>query len=589
MSESQIIPIRSQPGIKRDGTIFEGDAHVDGRWVRWQRGLARKIGGYRSINKYLFGLPRSLHAFAQDEYTYVHAGSSARIDRFFVDSTYNVSVVNDRTPAALTSNSNNLWQFDTDTSVVTTGTQLLAHVAPNMDITSSTDGQLFYGSVTGTAALTQTTVFPTDRNLAGGVVALHPYTVLYGADGCVMWSEDFTDFTVAGAGSAFVTGQKIVKGLPMRGGPGSSPSGLLWSLDSLVRMTYVGGTETFQFDHLATETSILSSQSVIDYDGVFYWLATDRFMMFNGVVQEVPNLMNRDFFFDNVNLAYRQKVFAFKVPRYGEIWWCFPYGDSTEPNWAIIYNVRENTWYDTPLPEEDGRGAGLFAPILGKPLISGTEAQGYTASAVAVAAGGAGYTVGDVLTVTGGSHTVATQVTVDTVAAGVVTAVSVATAGSYASTPSNPASTTGGTGTGATLTLTYVQSYKLWIHEVGVNAVDGADEDPIESYFETSDMGYPTASGITNWMRVDRIEPDFVQVGDMTVQVKGRANARAPEVDGEPHTFSDTATSPDEQVVNLKEQRRQLRFRFSSNTLNGDYQQGTILGHFRPGDDRVTA
>ena len=41
----KIVQIRSGPGIKRDGTKFEGDSYVDGQWVRWQRGLPRKMGG----------------------------------------------------------------------------------------------------------------------------------------------------------------------------------------------------------------------------------------------------------------------------------------------------------------------------------------------------------------------------------------------------------------------------------------------------------------------------------------------------------------------------------------------------------------
>ena len=71
----EIVRIASSPGIKRDGTKFEGDVYVDGQWVRFQRGLPRKIGGYRSINKYLQGLARTLYAYTKDQLTYVHAGS----------------------------------------------------------------------------------------------------------------------------------------------------------------------------------------------------------------------------------------------------------------------------------------------------------------------------------------------------------------------------------------------------------------------------------------------------------------------------------------------------------------------------------
>ena len=50
--------IRSQPGIKRDGTQFEGDFYVDGQWVRFQRGLPRKIGGYRSKEQSTMKAPK---------------------------------------------------------------------------------------------------------------------------------------------------------------------------------------------------------------------------------------------------------------------------------------------------------------------------------------------------------------------------------------------------------------------------------------------------------------------------------------------------------------------------------------------------
>jgi Phage tail tube protein len=76
------------------------------------------------------------------------------------------------------------------------------------------------------------------------------------------------------------------------------------------------------------------------------------------------------------------------------------------------------------------------------------------ANSAVVAAGGTGYTVGDVLTATGGTSTTTSQFTVLTVAAGVVLTVSVTRRGRYTVYPGNPVSTTGGTGTGCTLTVT---------------------------------------------------------------------------------------------------------------------------------------
>jgi hypothetical protein len=591
----ELIRVQSQPGIKRDGTKFEGDVYVDGQWVRFQRSLPRKIGGYRSINKYLQGLPRTLHEYTRNQLTYIHAGSANLLERLYIDSNSNTSVIYDRTPGSLLANSGNLWQFDVD-HAADGSLLLMAQVAPNLNcICNADDGQLFYGDLFGTGALTELTVgggeLPTGVSLTGGVVSLHPYTFVFGNAGYVAWSVagDPTDFTSAGSGSANITGQKIVRGMPLRGGPGNSPSGLFWSADSLLRASFVGGEAIFQFDTISAESSILSAQSVIEYDGIFYWIGTDRFLSFNGVVREIPNNINLNFFFDNVNYQYRQKVFAMKVPRFGEIWWCFPFGDATEPNHAIIYNVRENTWYDTPLPQ-GGRGAGLFTAIFRKPLMTGVAPQNYQAQSIAIDGGGTGYAANDVLTVEGGQFLTPTQITVSTVdGSGTITAATISDAGSYTETPTNPVSVSGGGGSSATFNVTFNQPYKLWIHEVGVDAVDGQSVQPIQSYFETADISLPAKSQINNALQVLIIEPDFVQEGNMTVQVRGRANARAPEVNGDAKVFVPAAQIeiPQQQIVYFKEQRRELRFRFESNVVGGDYQMGLVLAHLQKGDGTV--
>lgn len=588
----QIVQIKSLPGIKRDGTRFEGDQYVDGQWVRFQRGLPRKIGGYRSTNKFLQGLPRTLIEYTQDLLTYIHAGSANKVERFYIDGTYNTSVITDRTPASgFTTNDGNLWQF-TVSYDTTNGNQIVAQVAPNLGCICNADGgEIFVGDLLGTSALTAVPSMnkPANFNCTGGVVTLPPYTFAFGNDGYVAWSvpNNPADYTSSGAGNANITGQKIVRAMPLRGGPGNSPSGLFWSADSLIRGSYVGGTQVFQFDTISAQSSILSAQSVIEYDGIFYWIGTDRFLMFNGVVREVENNMNINFFFDNLNYAQRQKVFAYKVPRFGEIWWCFPFGDSIEPNHAVIYNVRENTWYDTELPN-GGRGAGIFPAVFRKPMLSGVAPQNHQATEVAIDDAGTGYTAGDTLTVNGGLGSIPVELTVSTVGgSGEITAIEISNAGSYVEIPANPVSATGGSGTDATFNITFVRPYKFWVHEVGMDEIDGLTLNPIQSYFETADLSLPVMSQTNKSLQVLMIEPDFVQSGDMTVSVRGRANARAPEVNGEPMTFVENPQTPQEQVVFFKTQRRELRFRFESNTLGGDYQMGLTLGHLQPGDGTV--
>ena len=603
--------LRSQPGIKRDGTRFEGDNYVDGQWVRWQRGLPRKMGGYRATQKYLQEISRGFSTFTQMNFVYCHSGSDNYLERFTIDSTANSSIVTDRTPvsaaatatvtltggaagsvdtitvdgvnimsgsvafttdlattaAAVASNINshtsspeytaaavgavitisaassagsdpngfvvlvtattitytktnmsggsfayvsspeNMWMFDYQYDSSTNQNYLIAHAAPNLDcICNDQGGQIFFGEVLGTGLLKSVSL-PPDANATGGIVSLHPYLFYYGTDGIVGWSVagEPTNLTGSGSGLARVWGQKIIKGMPLRAGSGSAPAGIFWAFDAVIRATFTGGATVFQFDVIATDTSIISPQCVVDYDGVFFWCGVDRFLMFNGVVREVPNQMNLNYFFDGLNQRQRSKVFAFKVPRYGEVWWCYPRGDATECTHAVIYNVRENTWYDTELPNY-GRSAGQFNNSFAAPVLTGVEDSG--------------------------------------------------------------------------------SGYRVWVQEQLTDEYDGPNIRPIRSYFETADLS-KLVQGQNEYLRITTIEPDFVQRGPMTVQVTGRANARAPEVYSTIFTFPENASTPHEQIVMLKEQRRELRIRFESNAVYGDYQMGQIIGHLSTGDRTV--
>ena len=145
-----------------------------------------------------------------------------------------------------------------------------------------------------------------------------------------------------------------------------------------IRVTYspqtVGSSALYwRYDIVSSQSSIMSSSCVIEYDGIFYWAGTDRFLMYNGVVAEVPNTQNFNYFFDNLNYVQRQKVWASKVPRWGEIWWFFPSGDSTECNDAVVYNVREKCWYDAGQALGARRSAGVFSEVFLKPIWAGWD------------------------------------------------------------------------------------------------------------------------------------------------------------------------------------------------------------------------
>jgi hypothetical protein len=132
--------------------------------------------------------------------------------------------------------------------------------------------------------------------------------------------------------------------------------------------------------------------------------------------------------------------------------------------------------------------------------------------------------------------------------------------------------------------------HTLWQHETGTNEIRGVNVEPIPSHFTTSEISMLTTtdSAQDKSLRIARIEPDFVQVGDMTLTVIGRANARAAPQPSALFRFPDVAASPEEQVVNLKEVRRLMQFTFATNTPDGDYQMGQPVALLEPADGRFT-
>ena len=370
-------------------------------------------------------------------------------------------------------------------------------------------------SLSATASGTVTLTFDNNISVSGGIVMLFPYLFVYGSNGLIQncAAGDFSNWTSADSNSNNVSSTKVVKGLPVRGGT-TSPAGLFWTLDSVVRVTYAPttvGTQTFywKYDLITQQSSIMSSQCVIEYDGIFFWVGTDRFLMYDGIVKEVENKYNNNYFFDNLNYAQRQKVWVSKVPRWGEIWWFFPSGDSTECNDAVVFNVRERVWYDAGMALGARRSAGVFSEVFLRPIWGGTEQN---------------------------------------------------TAGKYT----------------------------LWQHEKGNNEIYTNQVNAIDSFIETNVIGSTIGlvgtvqqPGDNVWTRIERIEPDFVQVGDMEMIVTGKSYADDVDDPSDPYVFG-----PETLKIDMKEQRREMRLRFRSNTQNGDYFMGRIMISIDTGDVR---
>jgi hypothetical protein len=731
---AKVFSLDTQPGIQRDGTVFDKMFYNDGEWVRFQRGRPRKIGGFRVISDQLTGPSRGIWVNPQNAFTSIFSGYNNGLQVLTIDNNGVGAGVGDFTLANFTQSNLNLWQFDGFYDVTGTGLQsLIAHPGQNLasigndnntpvligDITALTMSQIGVFTDTGTttnlsatvtlaaantligagqtvtgtgipanttvvsistttlvisnpatASGTVTLTFNNNISVSGGVVSLHPYLFVYGNNGLIQncSAGNTNDWVSADANAVNVASGKIVQGLPVRGGS-NAPSGLFWSLDSLIRVSFIGGTGTppqyWRYDIISSQSSILSSQSAIEYDGVYYWCGVDRFLLYNGVVKEIPNTMNQNYFFDNLNYDQRQKVWVTKVPRFGEIWWFYPRGDATECTDAIIYNVRENTWYDAGEARGAQRSAGYFSQVFAYPVaadwhtseaetvftetynevsgsvflysdtyntqvalrqvISGSNIPtGTTVVAITTSniktlgaiTGGSGYVNGSYVnvTLTGGSGSGA-KATIGVSGTAVTTVTITARGAGYAvgDVLSATAASLGGTGAGFSIPVTaiYLQAIQMsaaatgtgaaaltfsipadliamYQHEIGTDEIDGQNVRAILSSFETNDLSWlgggpsqPAPEGQNRWIRVERIEPDFLQSGDMSVVVTGRPFAQGEDKESDPYIFG-----PNTGKVDMREQRRELRLRFTSDVAGGNYQLGKLVLNAEIGDVR---
>ncbi len=667
----KVVSLQAQPGIQRDTTYLSSTSYVDGKWVRFQYGRPKKMGGYFASFQNATGISRGMVMSAVNGLNYIVSGYNSGIEQWITNNTaaigtgpsaiivsgqiqtvtitnqgsgyangtytsvpitaslgsgalatvvvssnkvFSVTITSGGTGYVINESINisaasiggsgsgfsgyvttlttyapnnlTLWQMDIGYDPYGTGkNNLIAHPGQNLaDITSSVNTRPMLGEFTGstlspvgiftatgtttsgsssvtfsttnvamgagvsvtgagipsnttivssslvsgvwtvvlsanaTASGTVSLTFDNNINVSGGVVMLYPYLFVYGNNGLIQncSAGNFNNWTSADSNANNIASTKVVKGLPLRGGT-TSPSGLFLTLDSLVRVSYAPqavGTSTiyWKYDLISQQSSIMSSQSVIEYDGLYYWIGTDRFLMYNGVVQEIPNNQNMNFFFDNINYNQRQKVWASKVPRFGEIWWFYPSGSSTECNNAIIYNVREKCWYDAGGALGARRSAGVFSEVFGKPIWAGWEQN-----------------------ISG--------------------------------------------------------KYTIWQHEKGVDAIYGNNTDAIESYFETNVLSTGTGlvgnvqgAGDNFWTRCERVEPDFIQSGSMNVIITGKGYANDIDYQSIAYNFD-----PSILKIDMKEQRREMRVRFTSNVSGGNYFMGKILFSIETGDVRGTA
>ena len=691
-----------KPGIKRDGTVFESQEFSDGEWCRFQRGVPRKMGGYRELFATFTGIPRGMISNSFNGVNYVFVGNQYGLEVFTTGTTFGVgsgplvaNILPGYSPFTLVSNTvsqfvvatdvtaafpagmevifdddittattvisssysspnttvivttssivgtpttvslydvtftpdpNLLWQFDLQYSPAGGSLQVLAHPGQNLaNIDNAIQTQVLTGGLLPDS-LNEWNFYgladtggqnPTYRPIVvdGGVCVLYPFTFVYGSDGFIANNnvdtnttltlynqQTITDWNGPIANQVNMASSKIVKGIPVRGGT-NSPSGLFWATDSLIRVSFTGTTPLYwRYDIISSQISTISSSCFVEMDGIFYWMGVDRFYQYNGTVSVLPNDKNVNWLYDNLNFVQRQKVWATKVPRYNEIWFFYPRGDATECTDAIVYNVKDKIWYDAGSAPGSRRSCGYTTEVFPTPIWAGWEDINTFSVPFEVIDeppsesppnNNQVYINGDVTATFGAGDYISLTNTGSPVVYQIVTSVFMFTSAITATNPEgvtlitvsenfDPVQVAGDY-------IYYIEGgYPLWQHEFGTNAITFNQEFAITSSITTCDISWvggtpaqDSASGINRRMHLRRVEPDFVQSGTMGMTVLGRKFARGTTENSGPFYFD-----PDTGKIDLRVEYREMRLKFESNILDGNFEMGRLLLTVEYGDER---
>ena len=397
---TNLVQLTFKSGIQRDGSNFQGDYCTDGQWVRFQRGKVRRMGGQTGCLPTSFptSLASNLHVEPNTTANQMVCYFGVPTGIYKVVLGRDMNVVTASLPIfTLAPSASIIWQSDTVIWVQNNNNRYIAFLSTNtgLDVTDTGAGSLYYTEITPIFSDTTTQVADLPVDVNGGICFASPYLFAFGTKGQVYYSRNnapfnFTALTPeekagsapgvipvvppdAGSdgGSIQISNDKVIYGAQIRAGS-NAPGLLFWTLSSVVRVTNVSNAinPEFKVDAISKSSSILSQKAVVEYDGLFFWPGTDRFFVYNGVVQEMANFTNLNYFYDNLDPQYDSRVFGVKQTRYGEIWWFYPErGSNGVCTHAVIYNKRENSWYDTVI----SRTAGTFFEDYGIMLTYGRQ------------------------------------------------------------------------------------------------------------------------------------------------------------------------------------------------------------------------
>ncbi len=133
-------------------------------------------------------------------------------------------------------------------------------------------------------------------------------------------------------------GSKIVAAQRSRG------SILVWTDTALHSLNNIGPPFIFGLNQIGANCGAVSPNSVVDVNGVTFWMSQTAFYMFDGAIKKLDCTV-QDFIFDNINDTATGQVATAVNTDFNEVTWFYAGSGSDFLNKSVTYNYLENVWY----------------------------------------------------------------------------------------------------------------------------------------------------------------------------------------------------------------------------------------------------
>lgn len=168
------------------------------------------------------------------------------------------------------------------------------------------------------------------------------------------WTADPANF----AGSWTLSqGTRIVRALAGRG------ENLIFTDTGVYSMRYVQDPNViYRFDLIGTGCGLIGPNAVVQVGGSFYWMTPGgEFYVYSGGPPTPLQSTVRRYVSDNLSWVQQDKIYAFPVSAWGEVWWLYPDSrDGNECSRYAAFNYLGNTWAVGTFDRTAWADAGVF-------------------------------------------------------------------------------------------------------------------------------------------------------------------------------------------------------------------------------------